>query len=598
MKNPTFYFLRKYKAVYGSIFTLSLLYSILESINISVFLPIFQLILGKQGDLMPVASMGWIMRLIKIIPGKDILVSACLFSVLILVVKEGIGFLRQTLISYGMGKVTTDTRKAVFEKYLNSDYQLFLDKKQGELVYNTLTAPLKLSNCLYYMPEIVSAVFMILCISAVLFSISFKMTAILLAGGFFINFFTQFLAKKVSYHLGSGRVIFNTKINILCNEFIDGIKHIKLFNSFNFWRNKFDSDTEKLQELVIKDGIWLAVPERLIQLAPAVLIVILLISIKFFSLSPSTLLVHFAKISVYVYAFYRLMPYLTSLGKLKMQLMGTLPDVELLYRILNKENTRQIEYGNREFKGIQKGIFFKDVSFDYKNKKNVLKNLNFSIEKGKLTAIVGPSGSGKTTIINLIMRLFKPTKGEILFDSVVSGDFSNASVSLKIGLVSQDTFVFHGSVKENILFGYDNRSDDDLYRAAKLAHAHDFIMEFPQKYETIVGDKGLKVSGGQRQRIAIARTVIRNPEILILDEATSSLDHISESIVQNAITEVSVDKTVIVIAHRLSTIRNADKIIVIDNGEILEEGRHEELMARKGGYFKLYESQVLAGSSR
>jgi len=225
----------------------------------------------------------------------------------------------------------------------------------------------------------------------------------------------------------------------------------------------------------------------------------------------------------------------------------------------------------------------------------LLKDISFEIEKKKMTAVVGPSGSGKTTIVNLLLKLYSINKGRITIDETDIFDYSNESYLKKIGYVSQETFIFNDTIRENIRFGMENCSEESIIEAAKLAHAHDFIINMPGGYDTVVGDAGMKLSGGQRQRIAIARAMVKKPEILVLDEATSSLDNIAEKKVQEAINQVSQHTTVLVIAHRLSTIKNADKIVVLENGFVREQGRHDELIAKQGLYFNLYTKHDLNG---
>jgi len=207
---------------------------------------------------------------------------------------------------------------------------------------------------------------------------------------------------------------------------------------------------------------------------------------------------------------------------------------------------------------------------------------------GKTTAIVGPSGSGKSTMVDLVIRLFDPTAGRITVDGVDLQAYDVTSWLNAIGFVSQDTFIFHGSIQENIGFSRPDATFEEIVEAAKLANAHAFISAMPEGYETVVGDRGVKLSGGQRQRIAIARAILRDPQILILDEATSALDTMSERQVQKAIEQVSRNRTVIVVAHRLSTVMSADKIVVLDSGKVVEEGTHRELTARQGLYWRLY----------
>ncbi|CAI3042065.1 Lipid A export ATP-binding/permease MsbA [Staphylococcus aureus] len=234
------------------------------------------------------------------------------------------------------------------------------------------------------------------------------------------------------------------------------------------------------------------------------------------------------------------------------------------------------------------------VSLQYNdNEAPILKDINLSIEKGETVAFVGMSGGGKSTLINLIPRFYDVTSGQILIDGHNIKDFLTGSLRNQIGLVQQDNILFSDTVKENILLGRPTATDEEVVEAAKMANAHDFIMNLPQGYDTEVGERGVKLSGGQKQRLSIARIFLNNPPILILDEATSALDLESESIIQEALDVLSKDRTTLIVAHRLSTITHADKIVVIENGHIVETGTHRELIAKQGAYEHLYSIQNL-----
>ncbi|HHV97158.1 MAG TPA: ABC transporter ATP-binding protein [Clostridiaceae bacterium] len=255
--------------------------------------------------------------------------------------------------------------------------------------------------------------------------------------------------------------------------------------------------------------------------------------------------------------------------------------MEVKPEIVEKENAI-------ELKNIKGHIEFKNVTFSYNKGKNVLKNISLTIPAGKVVALVGPSGGGKTTLCNLIPRFYDVESGSIEIDGHDIRDLTLKSLRENIGIVQQDVFLFAGTIKENILYGKVDASDEEVIEAAKRASIHDFVMSLPDKYDTYVGERGIQLSGGQKQRIAIARVFLKNPPILILDEATSALDNETEVIIQESLEELSKGRTTLVIAHRLSTIRNADQIIVIDKDGIKEMGTHEELMALNGLYAKLY----------
>jgi len=257
-----------------------------------------------------------------------------------------------------------------------------------------------------------------------------------------------------------------------------------------------------------------------------------------------------------------------------------------------KNETSDIGNGNIEFKKLEKNIELRDVSFSYVDNFNVLNNVNLTINAGQTTAIVGSTGSGKSTLIKLLLRLYEINNGSISYDSNNLKEIELSSLREKIGLVSQDVFLFEGTVIENIAYGDLNASESEVWNAAQKSEADEFINNLPQKEKTIVGERGQKLSGGQRQRISIARAILKNPEILILDEATSSVDNETEAAIQRSLDILKKNRTVIVIAHRLSTVRNADIIYVLENGSVVESGNHDSLLDIEGVYSKLWSVQT------
>ena len=264
--------------------------------------------------------------------------------------------------------------------------------------------------------------------------------------------------------------------------------------------------------------------------------------------------------------------------------------IERFTEIMDIEPSIKDRQGAKELEVTDGNIDFKNVSFKYSDvTENVLTNLNIHIEKGQKVALVGPSGSGKTTLCNLIPRFYEITDGEILIDGTNIQDVTLKSLRTNIGVVQQDVYLFSGTVKENIAYGLKDATDEDIYNAARLAGAHEFIESLPNGYDTYVGERGVKLSGGQKQRISIARVFLKNPKILILDEATSALDNESEQIVKKSLDLLAQGRTTLIVAHRLTTIKNADNILVMTNDGIEESGTHEDLIKKNGIYAKLYE---------
>ena len=297
-----------------------------------------------------------------------------------------------------------------------------------------------------------------------------------------------------------------------------------------------------------------------------------------------------ATYSVLLFITQRLLWPLTELGDTFDLYQRAMASFNRIFSLKNESS--EIGNGDIEFKKLKNKIELKDVSFSYVENFNVLNNVDLTIQAGKTTAIVGSTGSGKSTLIKLLLRLYEINNGSISYDSNSLKDIELSSLREKIGLVSQDVFLFEGTVIENIAYGDLNASENQVWNAAQKSEADEFINNLPQKEKTIVGERGQKLSGGQRQRISIARAILKNPEILILDEATSSVDNETEAAIQRSLDILKKDRTVIVIAHRLSTVRNADIIYVLENGSVVESGNHESLLDIEGVYSKLWSVQT------
>ena len=264
---------------------------------------------------------------------------------------------------------------------------------------------------------------------------------------------------------------------------------------------------------------------------------------------------------------------------------------ERIFELLEEVPEISDKPGATKLEKIKGSITISDLSFSYEKDRKILDSINIDVESGQTIALVGPSGAGKTTLLNLIPRFYDPQEGKILVDGVDIKTVTHKSLRSHISIVPQEVHLFGTSIKENIRYGRLDATDEEIKAAAKDANAHDFIMDTPKGYDALIGEKGVKLSGGQRQRLAIARAILKNPEILLLDEATSSLDSESEAQVQEALYRLMKGRTTFVIAHRLSTVQHADRILVMDNGKIIEEGTHPELIEKDGLYSHLYALQ-------
>ncbi len=282
---------------------------------------------------------------------------------------------------------------------------------------------------------------------------------------------------------------------------------------------------------------------------------------------------------------------LGGLGSLYAQLRGAIGGVQRVFELLDTRASVQDAPNAAVLPASQGRITFQNVSFSYEASVPVIQDVSLELQAGEILALVGPSGAGKSTMLNMIPRFYDPTSGSIRIDGHDLRAITQASLRAQLAIVPQDTMLFGGSIRENILYGRLDASEADMLAAAQAANAHDFIMGFPQQYETVVGERGAKLSGGQRQRIAIARAILKDPRILLLDEATSALDNESEGLVQEALNRLMRNRTTLIIAHRLSTIKMAHRIAVMEAGQLIELGTHDALIEHNGLYARLYAMQ-------
>jgi len=580
------FFLEKYKIYFGFLIGLAILSGILESLNVALLYPI----ISEGLDISTSSNMflNAIDPIIRLIPIKDDLIRYCVVFIMVATAV----FLVKTAYFYSSAKfaakVVVEAKQDVFNKCINADYQFFVDNKQGEVLYKTANAPNSIAQILQIMSNIFVELFLALSVVSVLLSMSWKMLVIVLIGGICYYYLTRYLSWMVSYRAGKKILESGQQETAIVSEYTSGIKHIKVFETFSYWSTLFNRAIKVYWFHHRKNFFWQKFPEILIWLVMYVSIGAAVIFIKL--QYPGNFKTLLPLIGTFAFGVFLLLPRLSHFGMFRMNFMNVLPNVETVYHMLQDKSYFQIKNGEKEFTGLNKGIEFKNVTFSYKERDVLLDKFSLRVKKGLVTGLVGPSGSGKSTIVNLILRLYDVNKGSITVDDVNIKEYDIFTLREKIGFVSQDSFIFNASIKDNIAFGGEY-TEEKIVEAALLANADEFIRKLPEGYDTLVGDRGVRISGGEQQRIAIARAIIRKPEIIILDEATSSLDNVSEALVQQAINNISKNCTTFIIAHRLSTVQDADIINVLDKGKIVEKGTHEELLKKKGKYWKLYTTQ-------
>jgi subfamily B ATP-binding cassette protein MsbA len=399
---------------------------------------------------------------------------------------------------------------------------------------------------------------------------------------------------KSAKTLGSEATAANAKLSKTSVETIHGLRLIRSFGNEGYEQNRFDAASQEVSRSFWKmERICALVgPVSEVMIAPLLLGILVVATIH----NPAQL----ASSVTFLVLLYRLQPRVKQLDSDRVALNALSASIEEIRVLLDKADKPYIRSGRRVPQTIQYGISFENVSLRYASGiRFALSNVDCTINLGETTALVGPSGAGKSSLISLICRFYDPTSGSLLIDGNPLPEIDLAWWRSQIGVVSQDVFLFNATVAENIRYGNLDASRAELMEAARRAHALEFIENLPSGFDTILGDQGIRLSGGQRQRLALARAFIRNPQILILDEATNSLDLISEEVVQDALEEFGRGRTVIMIAHRISTIERASKIIVLDGGKVVEAGSTEELLQHSGLFARLYALQQPAvGRSR
>ncbi len=379
-------------------------------------------------------------------------------------------------------------------------------------------------------------------------------------------------------------------------ELISAMRTIQTSATQNFERVRFYRSSERVKQALFRLNKAVDLIRPLAEaISTTILICVIVTAFHVFVVSGK---LQTASLLTFMFILFRMMPLVEQVNGLRVEIGSYGGSLAKLREVLTTEDKIYLKDGELEFTHLENSIDFLAVDFSYNSAdKPVLHDINLSIKRGQTTALVGSSGAGKTTLADLVPRLYDPTSGTILIDGVDLRDLKISSLRSRMAIVSQNTFIFNASVRYNIAYGVDHVDEDTLIEAARQANALDFILDMPKGFDTVLGDRGVRLSGGQCQRIAIARALLRKPDILILDEATSALDSVTERLIQESLDRLSKGCTVIAIAHRLSTIANADKVVVLERGRIVEQGTYQELIDRKGALWKYHQMQNSSSNS-
>jgi subfamily B ATP-binding cassette protein MsbA len=371
--------------------------------------------------------------------------------------------------------------------------------------------------------------------------------------------------------------------------FINGIQTVHASGTQEFERKRFYQAVGDVYDATIRlNTLSALIPSFTQGVGATVLIGMVVVAYNLFVVTGQ---LHPSELLAFLFVLVRATPLSAALNSTYVSFMGLQGALYCVMEFLTPEDKPYQKDGHIRFAGLKQSIDFVSVDFGYNDEEPVLHNITLSIKQGEMTALVGGSGAGKSTLAALIPRFYDPTRGKVLVDGVDLRDLEINSLRHKMAIVSQDTFIFNTTVRENIAYGFETIDDDAVYEAARVANALEFINDLPKGFETYLGDRGVRLSGGQRQRIAIARAILRNPEILILDEATSALDSVTERLIQEALERLAVGRTVIAIAHRLSTIVQADKVVVLEQGRIVEQGTYQGLLEQRGSLWNYHQMQ-------
>ncbi|MDZ7927287.1 MAG: ABC transporter ATP-binding protein [Agrobacterium sp.] len=534
----------------------------------------------------------WIMRdivnSVYLKQGFDVVLEIA-FAVAVIFIAKGIAtFVQSYYLSKAGNSIVAEQQRKIYDRLLKQGVSFFQNLPSSELLVRvTYNAQAARSVIDTIVTSFVRDLFSLLGLIIVMFAQNFLLSAISMIIGPLAIFSVRLVLRRVRKIMEAELASLGEIVNVVQETSI-GVRVIKAFSLENLMRqrmNKAVSDVEHRANGIAKlEAATSPIMETLSGLAIAAVIAVSGYTVLEKGGSPGDLM---AFITALLLAYEPA----KRLARMRVQIEGGMIGVRMMFEVLDAPLTLTEKNDALPLPKASGNVELKNVSFEYVPNQPVLKDVSVLFEGGKMTALVGPSGSGKSTIINLMMRLYDPQSGSVEINGMDLRDVSFASLREHVSYVGQETFLFSGTVKHNISVGRDNATDEEIIAAAKAANAHDFIMNMPNGYDSKLGENGSGLSGGQRQRVAIARAMLRDADILILDEATSALDSESEALVRDALERLTFNKTSIVIAHRLSTINRADKIVVMDNGQVVEQGSRRELLATDGLYKRLHSIQ-------
>jgi len=559
--------------------------SLFAGVGIGLFVPVIELL--SSGDVSG-RQEGFLGLIIKSLAGLNIAPSLLFFIAVIftcILLQAVFEFFRKLLTAKLRDDVTKCLRDRSFENLMEVSLQYYHHKKVGELTSIIGDEGFRGGIAVQFLSDIIASLTISLIYIIILALISWQVTIFVIGLSLVSLFSLKGLLRK-SKKLGHEKGGFKSAITSFCFENLSSYFLVNIFNRQNEVKKQFFNLTEQircnLRKLSLHNAL-IIFSNTMIRVTAVCVLIYMLYQIMHLSIG------YLATVLLIIT---QLAPKISEINVLIQGFFENSSGLRNIFELTLKDGKPYIINGNKKIAFFNRCIEFKDANFEYIKNRPVLRQINLRIEKGKIIAIIGASGSGKSTLVSLIPRLYEIQSGSIEIDGINLRDLDIFDWRSKIGFISQDTFIYNDSIRNNLLLAKMDAQELEINEALRMAHLDEFIHTLPKSLDTVVGDRGVKLSGGQKQRIAIARVFLKNPPILILDEATSSLDNISERFIQDSINELSKNRTVIVIAHRLSTIKNADMLFVLEEGQIVEQGSPESLDKLDGRYSKYLKASV------